>query len=74
MNYQATLKAAKKKGTANCNDNELLALWLQNIQFLCGAVSHELVYQGAIKKGLTYREVKKLANENPQAIEDLMWV
>lgn len=73
--YANALKEGKAKGAGVCSDSEALALFLESsIQILCGAVSPKLVWEGAMKKGLTLREVGVLANSNPRAIEDLMWV
>lgn len=73
--YETALKNGKAKGASGCSDAEALALFLESsIQLLCGAVSPKLVWEGAMKKGLSLREVGALASSNSRAIEDLMWV
>jgi len=74
MTYEAALKSGHKKGAAHCNDTEMLAWFCSGLQLTCGAISPKLVFEGAQKKGLTAREVAKLAHNDPMAIEELMWV
>lgn len=75
MTYREAIQNGKRLGAANCSDAEAMALFLESsIQMLCGAVSPRLVWEGAQKRGLTYREVGRLAATNPAAIEELMWV
>ncbi len=38
------------------------------------AINPGLVYEGAKKTGLTYKDVYKLAADNPAALGDLMFV
>ena len=52
MDYKAALKKAKKVGAAHSEDDALLAQNCSVIQFKAGAVSPELVYDGAKKKGI----------------------
>lgn len=72
--YNQALAAGREKGASKASDSEAMALFLESsIQTICGAVSPELVWDGAMKTGLTFREVGKLASSNPHAIADLMW-
>jgi len=74
MTYEAALKSGRKVGAANCNETEFLAMICSGLQLTCGAVSPELVFEGAQKKGLKAKDIAKLVHDNPAAIEELMWV
>lgn len=73
MNYKSALKAGYKVGAANAEGDAELALACQGIQLLAGAVSEELVYEGARKRGLTGNQLLKMATEHPLEVEKLMW-
>lgn len=72
--YEAALKRAKDKGVGRCDDAAAMAAFCDaNIQLLVGAVSPQLVWEGAQKKGLTLLELGRMVRD-PMAIDDLMWV
>ena len=77
MTYKEALKSGKRKAkscSSVATDEEILAVYLHDmIQIQCGAVSPELVFEGARKKGMTFKQVVELAHKNPAAIEALMW-
>jgi predicted double-glycine peptidase len=50
-----------------------LAAICQSIQFSCGAVSSQLVFEGAQKKGLTAKQLMEMAHKHPQQVEELQW-
>jgi hypothetical protein len=71
--YAAALAAAKRVGASRADDAGLMALFCESsIQLLCGAVSPQLVWEGAQLKGLTTKELMDLA-QDPRAIDDLQW-
>lgn len=73
--YTAALKQGKAVGASQATDSQAMALFCESsIQILCGAVSPALVWEGAMKKGLTVTELGKLASTDPGAVADLMWV
>lgn len=78
--YQEALKRAKKRGglkdeLANSDDAARMALICDGaLMHLVGAASPELVWSGAQKKGMTTRELLELANKDPNAVHDLMWI
>lgn len=74
MTYEDVLKSAKRVGASNCNETQLLAWVCAGLQMSCGAVSPKLVFEGAQKKGLTAKEITKLAHDDPLAVAELMWV
>jgi hypothetical protein len=44
-----------------------------SLQILVGAVSPKLVWEGAQAKGLTTRDLAKLAHEGWRGVDDLQW-
>ena len=72
--YETVLDRAKQVGASNADNDESIALFCDGpLQTLCGAVSQKLVFEGAVKKGLGYREFGHLASTDPSVIADLMW-
>jgi hypothetical protein len=74
MTYEQALAAGRKRGAAHATDRELLAMFCESsLQILVGAVSPELVWEGAQARGLTTRDLAALANEGWRAVDDLQW-
>lgn len=72
--YEAALAGARKVGVARCSDAEAMASFCDaTIQFLVGAVSPKLVWQGAQAKGLSLQELVHLAASDVLAVSDLQW-
>jgi len=73
--YREALAAASKTGVSQCTDAQLMATFCDtSIQIACGAVSPELVWDGAQKTGMTTLELARLASTDPRAVADLMWL
>ncbi len=73
--YQQALKAAAAAGTMAATDAQFMAVFCESsIQVLCGALSPQLVWEGAQKTGLTTLELARLASTDPNAVEELMWL
>lgn len=73
--YTQALATATKTGVSQCTDAQLMATFCQSsIQTVCGAVSPELVWDGAQKTGMTTLELARLAKRDPRAVEALMWL
>ncbi|NUS82694.1 MAG: hypothetical protein HOY75_08070 [Streptomyces sp.] len=73
--YQAALDAGHEIGARRADDNALMALFCAGpLQTLVGAVSPELVWDGAQAKNLTTRDLATLANSDALAVSDLQWV
>lgn len=71
--YREALKSANKVGIMAATDAQFMASFCDSsIQILCGAVSPELVWEGAQKKGMTTRELSHLASTDPRAVAELM--
>lgn len=74
MTYDQALTEARKVGAAHATDAGAMALFCDaNLQILVGAVSPQLVWEGAQRKGLTFRELAHLAGTDPMAVSNLMW-
>ena len=74
MTWEQALAEAEERGVGRCGDAAAMAAFCDaNIQFLCGAVSPQLVWEGAQRKGMTFLQLGRLAGKDPMAIEALMW-
>lgn len=72
--YQAALAAGREIGARRANDVALMALFCAGpLQTLVGAVSPQLVWEGAQKRGITTKELGRLANSDVMAVSDLQW-
>lgn len=73
--YQDALAELKSKGAAHASDAAVIAgLCDGSLQIVCGAVSPRLVFDGAMKKGLTSAEFGRLMSTDALAIADLQWL
>lgn len=69
MSYAEALEAAKRTGASNAEGLPLLALTVKTLA-LVHAISPRLVYEGAVRHGLSASDVRKLP---PVALGDLMF-
>lgn len=69
MTYTDALKASRHVGEAQADGLPLLAITLNTLA-LVHAINPEVAYAGAVKKGLTAAQVRKL---DPFALGDLMF-
>lgn len=75
MVFDEALKESKSVGASRCSDAAAMASFCEHtLQLLVGAVSPQLVWEGAMKQGMTFRELAELANRDPMSVADLMWV
>lgn len=75
MTYQEALAEAHDVGVSKCSDPALMASFLDaNAQILIGAVSPELMWDGAQKTHLTTKALVSLINKDPIEAAELMWV
>jgi hypothetical protein len=44
-----------------------------DVQIVVGAVAPKLVWEGAQRRGMTARELARLAGTDPIAVGELMW-
>ena len=73
MRYDQALKHGTKVGASNAEGNTLLAMLCKTLAAV-HAINPRLVYEGAKKHKLTYRDVAKLGADDPVALGDLMFV
>ena len=69
MTYAEALKEANKVGASKAEGLPLLALTINTLA-LAHAISPRLVYEGAVRNGLSADAVRKL---DPAALGDLMF-
>ncbi|QBJ94453.1 hypothetical protein D0Z67_29225 (plasmid) [Streptomyces seoulensis] len=73
--YAAALKTCRAKGATHAPGDALMAGLCQDVvQILAGAVSPQLVWEGAVKKGLTAKQLLILCHADYAAVDDLQWV
>jgi len=73
MTYEQALQAATKIGASKAEGKVLLAMLCQSLACV-HAINPALVYQGAVKMGIDSKALAKLANDDPVAMGDLMFV
>ncbi len=73
MTYKQALQAATKIGASRAEGQTLLALLCRTLASV-HAINPALVYEGAIKKGIDAKALTKLADSDPVALGDLMFV
>ncbi|MFF1481347.1 hypothetical protein ACFVYD_27970 [Streptomyces sp. NPDC058301] len=73
--YEKTLAAARKGG-ARCTDNAGgMALYCADtLQTVVGAVSPQLVWEGAQRRGMSAADLVSLCTKDVIAVCDLPWV
>lgn len=74
LTYQDAHAEAKKAGADHASDAALMALFCAGpLQTLVGAVSPQLVWEGAQRAGLTTIELGALCLGDVMAVSDLQW-
>jgi hypothetical protein len=73
MSYDQALKHGAKVGASKAEGECLLAMLCKTLAAV-HAINPRLVYEGAKKRGLTYKDVSKLGANDPVALSDLMFV
>jgi hypothetical protein len=73
MTYNQALQKAQKIGASKAQGKALLAMVCQTLASI-HAINPALVFQGAIKQGIDARALVKLADADPVALGDLMFV
>lgn len=73
--YAAALKRGRKQGAGACDDAAAMALYCDGpLQTLAGAVSPQLVWEGAQASGLSLLELARMTAREPMAVAELMWL
>ena len=73
MSYDQALNHGAKVGASRAEGDSMLALLCRTLAAV-HAINPRLVYEGAKKQGLTYKEVAKLGADDPVALGDLMFL
>lgn len=73
MTYEQALHRAEQIGASNAEGEPLLAMLCQTLAGV-HAINPALVYEGAIKQGIDGKALRKLADADPVAVGDLMFV
>ena len=72
--YEEALAAGRRNGASHATDAQLMAMFCDtSLQTLCGAVSPQLVWNGARKNGLSTGALGDLAASAPMEVAELMW-
>lgn len=75
VTWEQALTEAKEKGVGRCSEHAAMAAFCDaNITHIVGAVSGQLIWEGAMRKGMTFLELGRLASRDPLACSELMWV
>jgi hypothetical protein len=75
MTWEQALAEAKEHGVARCSDSAAMAQFCDaNIHRLVGAVSPQLVWESAMKNGMTLLALGRLAGKDPLAVDELQWI
>ncbi|KMS74200.1 hypothetical protein ACM01_14865 [Streptomyces viridochromogenes] len=73
--YAEALAAATKAGVRHTDDAGLMALFCaDSLPHLVGAVSSQLVWEGAQHRGLSTADLVSLCAKDVMAVEELQWV
>ncbi len=73
MQYDQALKHSAKVGASRAVGDSMFALTCATLAAV-HAINPGLVYDGAKKRGLTYKDVYALAADDPVALGDLMFI
>ncbi|MFE7965214.1 hypothetical protein ACFU0X_19650 [Streptomyces cellulosae] len=72
--YDAALNAGRKTGDSRADDAARMALFCDGpLQTLVGAVSPQLVWEGAQAKKLTTHQLAAMCRSDVMAVSDLQW-
>lgn len=71
--YEAALKSARKVGAARAQGDDHVAQMVDTLCRIHPSCNPRLVYEGAIKKGLSVKVLATLANTDPLGFSDLMF-
>jgi hypothetical protein len=76
VTWEQALAEAEKRGIKRCSDAAKTAVLCDaSIQFAVGSgVSPRMVWEGAMRNGMTFKAFSRLAVDNPIACAELMWV
>jgi hypothetical protein len=73
MTYREALQRSEKIGASKAEGKPLLALLCRSLAAV-HAINPALVYEGAVKQGIDSKTLMTLADADPVALGDLMFV
>lgn len=73
MTYTQALTRAEKIGASKAEGQPLLAMLCRSLAAV-HAINPALVYEGAVKQGIDSKALMRLADADPVALGDLMFV
>ena len=73
MTYNQALQTAQKIGASKAQGKALLAMLCESLAYV-HAINPALVFAGAVKQGIDAKALMKLADADPVALGDLMFV
>lgn len=72
--YAQVLAAARKAGARRADDAQLMALFCADtMPYIVGALSPQLVWEGAQRRRLSTADLVGLCNKDVMAVDDLQW-
>lgn len=73
--YDEALTSLRRIGAAHADTaGQIAGLCSSALQITCGALSPKLVYEGAMKRGLTAKEFSAMMSTDPRSVEELQWL
>ncbi|GAS94897.1 hypothetical protein MMAG44476_21822 [Mycolicibacterium mageritense DSM 44476 = CIP 104973] len=73
--YDEALTSLRRIGAAHADTaGQIAGLCSSTLQITCGALSPKLVYEGAMKRGLTVKEFATMMSTDPHAVSELQWL
>lgn len=75
MTYEEALAEARTTGLSRCSDAAAMAAFCaDSVQLVLGAVSPRLMWEGAQKRGLSFKQFAALCVEDPGEAVNLQWL
>lgn len=72
--YREALNRVALVGSSRASDPEVMAQFLESsAHILLGAVSPELIWNGATSRGMSCSELARMVHSQPDQARDLMW-
>ncbi len=73
--FDEALALLRRVGAAHADTaGQLAGLCSSVLRLTCGALSPRLVYEGAMKRGLTASQLSDMMSSDPSAVEALQWL
>lgn len=74
VTWEQALAEAEQRGLRRCSEPAKMAVFCDAaMHYTVGAVSPQMVWEGAMRQGMTLKELSRLAVDDPIACAELMW-